>query len=310
MLQNKRSNVAILLAAYNGEQYISEQLDSILIQKHVNISIIISLDNSTDKTVEIIQLYMKKYPEIITLLPYGATYGSAGQNFVNLLNNVNFSPFQYIAFSDQDDIWNENKLYKAITKMTAKCVDGYSSNVIAFWGSNKSKLVKKNYLQVEYDYLFESPGPGCTFVLTQELAVSIKKHLAYKKTKSKELWLHDWFCYSYARFNQFDWFIDSEPLMMYRQHSDNEIGANSGWEGFISRFLIILHGEGFTRVLSQASFIGQSQSIPIKLIKNKSRFSMLKLLLISWKCRRKFSHKIMFSFVCVVFMIRGCKYYE
>jgi len=304
----KSLDIVVLLAAYNGEQYISEQLDSILKQKGVNLSVIISLDKSDDSTLSIINNYISKYPNLIKLLPYGNRYGSAGQNFIRLLTQVDFSKYQYISFADQDDIWPTEKLITAINSINDKKVDGYSSNVTAFWNTGLTKLVKKDYKQTEFDYLFESPGPGCTFVLTSRLAQAIQVHLLSKCNELENLWLHDWYCYSFTRFNDFKWYIDSEAMMAYRQHSSNEVGANSGWKGFISRLAVILKGDGFTKVLTQAAFIGQKQSKPIQLIKSKKRLSMLKLLFISWSCRRQRLHKVMLSMACLIFFIKGCDY--
>ncbi|MDN3632443.1 glycosyltransferase [Vibrio lentus] len=307
-MKHNKPSVVVLLAAYNGEQYIAEQLNTIIAQKGVKLSILISVDKSTDSTLMIAQDYESKYPDIVTVLPYGDKYGSAGQNFTRLLCDVDFSGYQYISFADQDDIWLPDKLQRAIVELEFNGVDGYSANVTAFWETGREALIKKDYKQVEFDYLFESPGPGCTFVFNRRLALSLKKHLLSKKDDLNKLWLHDWYCYSFARFNEFKWFIDSVPLMKYRQHSSNEVGANDGWASFKNRLKVILSGDGFSKVLTQAYFIGQSELEPIKLIKNRSRFSMFRLLFVSWKCRRQFSHKMMLSVACLLFIIIGCSY--
>jgi rhamnosyltransferase len=308
ILRDNIPSVAVLLAAYNGEQYINEQLDSILNQEGVQLSIFISVDKCNDSTLSIVNDYSSKFPAEISILPYGKRYGSAGQNFVRLLRDIQFDRYDYVSFADQDDIWPPEKLERAVSEVNKHGVDGYSSNVTAFWKSGKTKLVEKSFPQVSFDYLFESPGPGCTFVLTSRLAQAIQAHLISKCNELENLWIHDWYCYSFARFNNFNWYIDPKPMMRYRQHSSNEVGANSGWKGFISRLKVILKGDGFIKVIIQASFIGQNKSKPIQLIKSKKRISMLKLLFISWKCRRQRSHKIMLSIACVIFFIKGCDY--
>lgn len=306
----KVPNVAVLLAAYNGAQYIKEQLDSILNQQGVNLSIFISVDKCSDATLSIVNEYLSKHPEVLTILPYGKRYGSAGRNFIRLLCEVQFDSFEYISFADQDDIWLSNKLDRAVSEVRARGVDGYSSNVTAFWESGKTRLVNKSFRQVDFDFLFESPGPGCTFVLSKSLAKSIQAHLLSKSNNLENVWLHDWYCYSFARFKGFSWYIDPEPMMQYRQHSTNEVGANSGWHSFINRLKVIIKGEGFEKVLSQASFTGQNEVLPIKLIKSKKRIAMLKLLAISWQCRRQPLHKVMLSLACLIFFIKGCNYHD
>jgi rhamnosyltransferase len=307
-LIDNKAKVAVLLAAYNGEQYIQEQLDSILNQHGIELSVIISVDNSNDATLSIVNEYAFDHPSTVTILPYGKQYGSAGQNFVRLLSDVDFHHYDYVSFADQDDIWPPKKLERAVSEIKKHEVDGYSSNVTAFWESGKTKLVEKSFPQVRFDYLFESPGPGCTFVLTRCLAKKTQEHLLSKCNELDNLWLHDWYCYSFARFNNFKWHIDSKPMMDYRQHSSNEVGANSGWKSFTNRLKIIIQGDGFTKVLAQASFIGQNQSKPIQFIKSKKRIAMLKLFFISRECRRQKSHKILLSLACLIFFIKGCDY--
>jgi rhamnosyltransferase len=301
-----KPKVAILLAAYNGAEYITEQLKSIENQLNVSLTVFLSLDLSNDNTLEIVNAYNKNLT--IEILPYGDHYGSAGANFFRLLKDTDFSGFDYVAFADQDDIWLPEKLKNAIHFMNSAGVAGYSSNITAFWSNGKEKLIKKDHLQVDYDYLFESPGPGCTFVLNQKLANSIKVEISNKYNSIHSIWLHDWFCYSFARFKGFKWGIDSKPTMLYRQHDSNEVGANSGFKSFLKRFSVIISGNGFDKSLQQARFIGQTNVLPIDLLSDGSRFSMLKLSLISFRCRRQFIHKLFFFIICFYFSIKGYKY--
>lgn len=284
--------VCILLAAYNGEKYLREQLESILNQNKVSLDIYISLDLSTDSSYDLISSFTNL--SNVFLLDYGAKYGSAGQNFFNLLCQVDFESYDYVAFSDQDDIWLPDKLCKSILLMSDKEADAYSGNVKAFWEDGRQALVKKDYTQTKYDYLFESSGPGCTFVLSKDLANSIKGNLLEKEDLRAALWLHDWFCYSYARFNKYKWIIGSEPLMLYRQHQSNEVGANSGFKAILSRAKVILSGDAFDKVKIQASFLGQNE-LPIRYLRSNRRIDLIKLMLISHKCRRKFIDKIFFA---------------
>jgi len=307
---DKLPNIAVLLAAYNGEQYIQEQLDSILAQKSVKLSIFVSVDKCKDSTFSIVKGYELEHPDIITVLSYGESFGSAGKNFTRLLCDVDFTSYQYISFADQDDVWLTHKLKRAVSEINKNNADAYSSNVTAFWESGKKKIVKKDYPQVEFDYLFESPGPGCSFLLKSNLANALQAHLSEKLAEGDVIWLHDWYCYSFARYNGLSWCIDSEPMMLYRQHELNVVGANSGWKGFISRFKTIMDGDGFNKVLKQAHFIGQETSLPIKLIRMNNRFSMLRLFYIGWKCRRQPSHKVLFSIACLIFFIKGFAYNE
>lgn len=300
MTAEKCARVLVLLAAYNGQDYIEEQLDSILSQKGVHVDIIISLDSSTDLTLEIIQQYINKNANI-TLLPYGSKFGSAGRNFFNLIKKVKLEDYDYYAFADQDDIWLENKLKSAVELMALTSSDGYSSNVTAFWVNGRKTLVKKNHPQTEYDFLFESPGPGCTFVMSNVLFKAIKEAVDKKYTSIDKVWLHDWFCYSLARSSGFKWVIDGNSYMLYRQHGLNEVGANSGFKAFKERFKVMIKGEGLVQVITQAEFLEQTGCRPIKYL-NSGRLGAFKLALNAHKLRRKTTHKL-FCFLFFILLV-------
>ncbi|MDD3453716.1 MAG: glycosyltransferase family 2 protein [Bacilli bacterium] len=97
---------SIAMATYNGEKYIKEQIDSILINLTEEDEIIISDDGSTDKTIEIIKNYNDKRIKLINGPKKGVK-----QNFSNAIKNSNG---KYIFLSDQDDIWKKNKIEKTL----------------------------------------------------------------------------------------------------------------------------------------------------------------------------------------------------
>ena len=105
--------VNILLPTYNGEKYLSQQLDSLLLQTYPNISITIRDDGSSDRTLSIISEYQSAYPDRIIIID-NPTMTNLGymQNFWTLLKSSNDS--QYYAFCDQDDVWNSNKIELAV----------------------------------------------------------------------------------------------------------------------------------------------------------------------------------------------------
>tara|TARA_R110002050_G_scaffold299569_2_gene465591 strand:- start:800 stop:1738 length:939 start_codon:yes stop_codon:yes gene_type:complete len=292
--------VAVLLAAYNGEHYIIEQMESILAQDSVKVTIFMSVDQSSDSTLKIAKDYEIRYPDQIKVLPYGERFGSAGSNFFRLLVDVDFSSFDYVAFADQDDIWLSHKLSTSITEMKAAQADAYSGNVTAFWSDNRKVLIKKDFPQKRFDYLFESAGPGCTFVFNIDLALSLQAVLINNSEKISSLWLHDWFCYSYARHHGYNWYIGPQPLMLYRQHTNNQVGANSGLSALWSRIKVVLSGDAFSKVLTQASFIEQAD-LPIKNIKTNTFWSLLSLSLHAYQCRRNNKEAFLF-FIALVLM--------
>ena len=230
--------VAVLLAAFNGEEWISEQIDSILNQKGVNITLYINIDLSSDQTKNICMDFSLRYSNIV-ILPYGKRYGSAAKNFFYMIKDINFNKYDYISLSDQDDIWLPEKIQRAVSVLSTKKIDAYSSDVIAFWSDGRRRLIKKSFPQKSLDYFFESSGPGCTFVLRRKTVELFKNFLISNWREINRIELHDWLLYAYVRHSGMEWFIDDNPLMLYRQHEKNVVGVNYGFAGFLKRLKML-----------------------------------------------------------------------
>jgi len=228
-------SIAILLSAYNGVEWIEEQIDTILKQQNVKIQLFISVDLSTDNTYDLCKEFEQKKTNI-TILEYGDRFGGAAKNFFRLIRDVDLLGFDYVALADQDDIWNDGKLDHAIKVIKQDDLDGYSSDVIAFWSNEREKLVKKSFPQKKFDYFFEAAGPGCTYVLKQRSAQKFKKFLIKNWGDVNLVELHDWMIYAYFRSQGMKWKIDDKPLMFYRQHGHNQVGLNSGLKAYLIRF--------------------------------------------------------------------------
>ena len=136
---NKKPYIAINLAVYNGGLWLQEQVLSIFNQENINIKIFISTDPSTDNTEALCQ-QLAQQDSRITVLPNIGKFGGAAPNFFRLLRDVDFSDFNYVAFSDQDDIWNYDKLSTAIEILKQQQCDGYSSNFTAFWPDGRVRF--------------------------------------------------------------------------------------------------------------------------------------------------------------------------
>ncbi|MGL4338129.1 MAG: glycosyltransferase, partial [Turicibacter sp.] len=185
----QKKKVGVLLAAFNGEPWLAEQVLSILEQKCVDVHLYISLDKSDDSSMSICNKFCLEYKNV-TLLPYGATFGGAGKNFYRLFIDVDISDYDFIALSDQDDIWNPDKLISSVDILSE--YDGYSSNVIAFWEDGREMLINKAQEKKEWDYLFEAAGPGCTYVLRRDVAIKFKTWLIEHYDKiTHDIALHD-----------------------------------------------------------------------------------------------------------------------
>jgi len=292
----------VLLAAYNGESFIAQQLQTILNQTHKPDKILINIDLSTDKTFSIAEVYVAKFSEI-EILSSDKRFGSAAANFICLLSSADLSSFDYIALADQDDLWREDKLENAIQKLE-QGYDGYSSNVEAFWADGKKKVLVKNQSQQNFDHLFESAGPGCTFVITKKLATRLQTFLVNNRDEvSRMKQYHDWLIYAFARTNLYKWFIDDYVGMQYRQHELNDFGAHVGFSGFFVRFKRVLLGEGFDQVLRLIKMLKLDKDPFVKQWYPLSRFGFLRLALYAPQCRRRLREKIYFFFACILLAI-------
>jgi len=289
-MTKKNSKIAILLATFNGEKYISEQLDSILKQKDVLIEIYISDDDSTDNTKKLIESYVKKNSNIIFLNQQRV--GGPAKNFYNLIKQVDAGKYDFFALSDQDDIWPEYRLSRAIETLEKNAADAYSSDVIAVSEDNKfKKIIKKSLPQKKYDYIFETPGPGCSFVFNKKFFKFLQENL---DSNSYEFPYHDWLIYALARQNQFNWIIDDAPNLFYRQHDSNFMGANYGFLSRLKRLNRILFGEYYKELI-------QIYKITNKNKKNLNFLNVWFFIINFNQTRRKFRHALlMIPFLMIV----------
>lgn len=109
--------VYVFMSTYNGEYFLSEQLDSILNQENVEVKLLVRDDGSSDNTWKILTDYSKKYGNIT--LYKGENIGYI-KSFMWLVENTKPETGVYYAFSDQDDVWDKEKLFRAISMLRTK----------------------------------------------------------------------------------------------------------------------------------------------------------------------------------------------
>ena len=295
--------VVVFLAAYNGAHYLNQQLNSILWQVGVEVTIYVSVDKSLDGTELLVDHYTKKDNRVIALT-YGEVFGGAAPNFYRLICEVDFSKFDFVSFSDQDDIWQKDKLIRHVELMQTNNVDGVSSNVVAFWPDGTVRLIDKSQPQRELDFIFESAGPGCTFLMTPWLVREVKKLLGDKSSVVNEVALHDWLVYAVCRASSKKWYIDSTPSLQYRQHNENVVGANSGIRPKLARLRKISNGWYRAEVLKILAVTYQLSNNPklltiSRLLEKTNFLSRVKLLRFIPQARRKISDRIFLALMIV-----------
>ncbi len=218
--------ILVILASYNGAKYIKEQIDSILNQESVLLDIIVYDDCSTDTTIEVLNNYSKNPNVKVHKREIGT--GNAPRNFFDAIKSLSddfINSYDFIAFSDQDDIWLPKKLFEAGQMLNNERSSLYFSN-LNLWDekTDKKSIINKSYPQKKYDFLFEGGSAGCTYVFTNDFCLGLKNILFktnYYQWKDPS---HDWFVYFYARVSGFKVSIDSNAYITYRIHANNSYG--------------------------------------------------------------------------------------
>jgi rhamnosyltransferase len=298
-----KNDVAVMLQAFNGEKWIKQQIDSILNQTYNKIDIYISIDESTDNTYEIIKKNYSYVDNIYTHY-HKKRLGSASKNVIESIIRNSFDNYKFISISDQDDIWDKNKIYRAYSILDQSNYDGYSSNITAFWNDGSQKKIKKSYKQVEFDYICESPGPGCTFILSKKLYDAIRKNLQdnHKNLHKIGCGEYDWYIYLFARSNEFNWVIDSSYTMLYRQHNNNSVGANIGISAKIVRLRRILSTNMLLHSMELLKIAGTK--IESKIYDNNKGIKYFYIIKNFYKFRRNPKDKFIFLLIILFYMIK------
>ena len=289
----QQDKVAVLMATFNGEKFIEEQIDTIFRQKGVTLNVFISDDGSSDNTLTVIHNLQKKYKNLYILKPHPSNLGP-GKNFYRLIKSLPKDDYDFVALSDQDDVWKQEKLSRAVDLLKKLNIDGYSSDVIAVKENlEETAYIKKSYPQKKYDYLFEGPGPGCTFVLNKHLFSKLHDFLTQTQTNFA---YHDWLIYAFARSKKFSWHIDDRPNILYRQHNSNYFGVHKGFLSSINRLRLILNGK-WGKKINQLFYLLDIQEFKEMPLKNRQIFFLRHI----FQTRRRWSHALM-NFILIALM--------
>ncbi len=227
MSEPPEPKVLVLLATHNGAAFLGAQLDSILAQEGVDLRVLAADDASTDGTAELLEARAAVDPRL-TVIRRTENSGGAAPNFYDLLLRAPVDDGTFVAFADQDDIWRPGKLARHAAVLADGEIDAVSSNVIAF-GDGGRHLIRKDYPQRRFDYLFEGPGPGCTHLMSPRLVGLVRAELQRDGSPAPRTDFHDWLVYAVCRAAGLRWHIDPEPTVEYRQHGGNVFGANVGF---------------------------------------------------------------------------------
>lgn len=203
------------MATYNGEKYISAQLDSILNQTLKPARIIIRDDGSTDGTVEILKNYTNIYPEIVLIKDCLGNLGYI-KNFEQLCDHTRS---EVVFFSDQDDVWLEDKAETILNTFEDQNYSAVFSNAYLVDSELKSKgfLLPHNFdiIRSSGNILYRNFVTGCT--------LAVRKKALMRLLPFPEGIPHDYWIAANCALTQNLKYIDI-PLIKYRQHESNVIG--------------------------------------------------------------------------------------
>lgn len=214
--------VLIMLSTYNGQKYIREQLDSLYAQKNVEIHILVRDDGSKDNTVDILEEYQGQYGKMTI---HADENVGAAMSFHKLMAYAyeGFPDFEYYAFSDQDDVWLEKKLFVAVDKLIESKGDIYYCNAFVTDENLNKESVLGTEHNLNFPYLmFRQPALGCTQVMTKEyFNYCTDVFQKYLKENPPFIYLHDVWTMWISQMIGAKVVVDDDCYILYRQHSNN-----------------------------------------------------------------------------------------
>ncbi len=222
-MDNKK--ICVLMATYNGKKYIEEQIQSILNQKDVEVYLIIRDDMSTDGTREYLKTIEKENKVKVIL---GDENLGPAVGFMQLLYEAP-QEYDYYAFADQDDIWKENKLYKAIEKIEKYDKPAlYCSNQTIFRENKIEGLRYNRNPNISLvNIIFGNHIAGCTMVMNKQLRNIISEKNRRPNNDVLRIRMHDVWVILVA--SAIGYVIyDENSYINYRIHNKNTVGIDNG----------------------------------------------------------------------------------
>ena len=240
--------VEVLLATYNGERFLREQIDSILTQEYERLRVLARDDGSSDSTIAILREYEQRFPDRFRVMPTTSPTGSAKENFLKLMKE---SSSEYVCFSDQDDIWLPDKVSRSMQAMaTLESHYGTATPLLVFTDLRvvddtlktiheslwKHAGVKPEHINNLAAILGHNIVTGCTALINRKL-------LKMALDMPEEAAMHDsWIALLASAFGASK--MVRAKTVLYRQHDRNVVGADMRKNSPKALILRFLQGEG------------------------------------------------------------------
>lgn len=233
-------SVAILMATYNGAKALPMQLESFAMQSLKPVSLMVSDDGSVDGSREVVRRWAAAHADIETRLIDGPCRGAA-QNFLALLRLPLHSDF--VAISDQDDIWLPEKLQTAVAALCRLPPDRPALYCGRTWevseNLSRKRLSRGAPRPPGFAHaLVQNIAGGNTMVLNRAASEIIRQAALL----TEDVVIHDWWIYQVISGIGGTVLFDETPHLLYRQHADNVIGANRGLAATLVRAHMLVTG--------------------------------------------------------------------
>ncbi|MGY4531944.1 glycosyltransferase involved in cell wall biosynthesis [Pseudomonas sp. TE3786] len=234
------AKVAILLCTYDGLLYLTDQMESFVQQTHTNWEVWASDDGSKDGTLTALHAYKQQWTAGRLSVHRGPANGFAA-NFLSLTCKPGIEA-DYFAYSDQDDIWEADKLARAVAWLETVPAD-----VPALYCS-RTRLVDADNNEIGISPQFHKPpsfanalmqniGGGNTMVFN-----NATRQLLLEVGENNTIVTHDWWVYMVVTGCGGQVFYDSKPSLRYRQHGYNVVGSSSDWASRFKRIGMLWEG--------------------------------------------------------------------
>ncbi len=237
--------VHILMAVFNGAETLPAQLDSFEAQTHENWRVLASDDGSSDDSRNILASFRKRHGSSRIDIIDGPRQGAA-ENFLGMLRHVadqSRAP-QWIAFSDQDDVWLSDKITRALTALKGQDQAAPALYCSRTWVTcdtlETRRLSAPRHRAPDFrNALVQNIAAGNTIVLNPA-AVKLVLDAAQRVGR---VVVHDWWLYQLITGAGGTVIHDDTPGLLYRQHGANQIGVNDTWRARGHRLVQLLRGE-------------------------------------------------------------------
>ncbi|HCR3325259.1 glycosyltransferase family 2 protein [Citrobacter freundii] len=266
--------VAILLSTYNGGRFLAEQLNSLVSQSFEDFKVYIRDDGSSDNTKEIIERFCLQDKRIFQV-ESDYNIGCAA-SFLTLVKSIQADVYM---FCDQDDIWLPNKVQRVVDyflRINMEIPTLYHCDLQVV--DENLELIHKSFLKhqkmsainsmTRSNLFIQNFVVGCSSAINLSLAKMVLKSITDQDFQ--RVAMHDWWFAVTARlFGQI--YYDNVQTILYRQHSNNVLGAKSS---NIFRFIALgINGQGLNRVLSFRRKVSDQNKLLLRVYDSELNFA-------------------------------------